>query len=93
MIEINIYYKGHRERTEIDVIGRQKQKVILEMPCLACYNSEIDQKTGEVRMMRCPEECGRQQRPKQEKSGWQKQKEDEAKEEAKNKQEKKAEKR
>ena len=23
-VEVNIYYKGHRERTEIDVIGRQK---------------------------------------------------------------------
>jgi len=23
-VEMNIYYKGHRERTEIDVIGRQK---------------------------------------------------------------------
>ena len=24
MMEVNIYYQGHRERTEIDVIGRQK---------------------------------------------------------------------
>jgi len=24
MVEVNIYYKGHRERTEIDVIGKQK---------------------------------------------------------------------
>ena len=24
MVEINIYYQGHRERTEIDVIGGQK---------------------------------------------------------------------
>ena len=24
MVEVNIYYQGHRERTEIDVIGRQK---------------------------------------------------------------------
>ena len=23
-VEVNIYYKGHRERTEIDVIGGQK---------------------------------------------------------------------
>ena len=23
-VEINIYYQGHRERTEIDVIGGQK---------------------------------------------------------------------
>jgi len=24
MVEVNIYYQGHRERTEIDVIGEQK---------------------------------------------------------------------
>ena len=24
MVEVNIYYQGHRERTEIDVIGGQK---------------------------------------------------------------------
>ena len=32
MVKINIYYQGHRERTEIDVIGGQKWQVILEMP-------------------------------------------------------------
>ena len=31
-VEVNIYYKGHRERIEIDVIGGQKWSVILEMP-------------------------------------------------------------
>ena len=30
-VEVNIYYQGHRERTEIDVIRGQKWKVILEM--------------------------------------------------------------
>ena len=30
-IEVNIYYQGHRERTEIDIIGRQKWTVILGM--------------------------------------------------------------
>ena len=30
-VEVNIYYQGHRERMEIDVIGRQKWLVILEM--------------------------------------------------------------
>ena len=24
MVEVNIYYQGHKERTEINVIGRQK---------------------------------------------------------------------
>ena len=32
MVEVNIYYQGYRERTEINVIGGQKWTVILEMP-------------------------------------------------------------
>ena len=74
MVEVNIYYQGHRERMEIDVIGGQKWTVILGMLWLACYNSEIDWKTGEVKMTRCPEECGKQWRPVQGKSGWEKKK-------------------
>jgi len=92
MVEVNIYYQGHRERTEIDVIGEQKWMVILGMPWLAHHNPEIDWKIGEVKMTRCPEECGKQWRPKQGKSGWQKQKEEEAKEEAGRKREEKVEK-
>ena len=75
-VEVNIYYQGHRERTEIDVIGGQKWMVILGMPWLACHNPEIDWKTGEVKMTRCPEEYGKQWRPKQGKPEWQKQKEE-----------------
>ena len=36
-------------------------------------------------MTRCPEECGKQWRPVQSKSGWEKQKDEEAKEEAEKK--------
>jgi len=46
-MEVNIYYQGYRERTEIDVIGGQKWTVILRMPWIACHNSEIDWRTGE----------------------------------------------
>ena len=59
MVEVNIYYQGHRERMEIDVIGGQKWMVILGMLWLACYNPEIDWRTGEVKMTRCPEKCGK----------------------------------
>ena len=52
------------------------------MPWLAYHNPEINWKTGEVKMIRCPEKCGKQWRPKQGKVGWQKQKEEEAREEA-----------
>jgi len=92
-VEVNIYYKGHTERTEIDVIGGQKWLVILGMPWLARHNPEIDWRTGEVKMTRCPEECGKQWRPVQSKSGWEKQKDEEAKEEVEKKKEEEAEKR
>ena len=81
-VEVNIYYKEHREKTEIDVIGEQKWTVILGILWLACHNPEIDWKTGEVKMTRCPEEYGKQWRPVQGKPGWEKQKEEKAKEEA-----------
>jgi len=60
---------------------------------LACHNSEIDWRTGEVKMMRCPEEYGKQWRPMQGKSRWQKQREEKVKEEARKKQEEKEEQR
>ena len=92
-VEVNIYYKEHTKRMEIDVIGEQKWAVILEMPWLAHYNPEIDWRTGEVKITRCPDECGKQWRPVQEKLGWEKKKEEEAKEEAEKKKEEKEKKR
>jgi len=62
-VELNIYYQGHRERMEIDVISGQKWTVILGMPWLAYHNPEINWRTGEVKMTRCPEKCGKQWRP------------------------------
>jgi len=41
-VEVNIYYQGHRKRTEIDVIGEQKWMVILGMSWLVYHNPEID---------------------------------------------------
>jgi len=32
MVEVNIYYKEHKERTEINVIREQKWSVILGIP-------------------------------------------------------------
>jgi len=88
-VKVNIYYQGYRERMEIDVIRGQKWSVILGMLWLACHNPEIDWRTGEVKMTRCPEECGRQWRPVQGKSEWEKQKEEEKREEAGKKREEK----
>ena len=83
------YYQRYRERTEIDVIRRQEWNIILEMLWLACYNPGINWRTEEVKMTRYLEECGKQWRPKQGKSGWQKQKEEERKQEEKKKKKKK----
>ena len=58
-VEVEIFFKGHKERTLIDVIGGQKWSVILGMPWLACHNPEIDWKTEEVWMTKCPDECGK----------------------------------
>ena len=59
IVKVEIYFKRHKKRTLIDVIGEQKWEVILGMPWLACHNPEIDWRTGEVQMTRCPEECGK----------------------------------
>ena len=77
MVEVNIYYQEHRKITEINVIGGQKWSVILEMLWLTCYNSEINWRTKEVKMIRYPEECGKHWKPKQGNSGQLKQKEKE----------------
>ena len=59
IVEVEIFFKEHKERMLIDVIGDQKWSVILGMPWLACHNPEIDWKTREVQMMRCSDECGK----------------------------------
>jgi len=41
-VEVNIYYQGHRERMEINVISGQKWTVILGMLWLAHHNPEIN---------------------------------------------------
>ena len=48
------------KRIEIYVIGSQKWSIILEMLWLACHNSEIDWRTEEVKITRCPEKCDKQ---------------------------------
>ena len=73
----DIHYQKYRERMDIDVIRRQKWKVILGILWLVQYNHEIDWRTEEVKMTRCPEEWKKQQRLKQRKLGRKKQKEEE----------------
>jgi len=58
-IECNVYYKGHMERMRLDVCDLGRTEVILGMPWLAAHNPEIDCEKGEVKMMRCPPLCGK----------------------------------
>jgi len=81
-VEVEIFFKGHKERMSIDVIGGQKWSVILGMPWLGYHNPEIDWKIGEIKMIRCPDKCGKKWRiGKQTKSEWKKQEEKEEKKE------------
>jgi len=57
-VECNVFYKGHMERMRMDVCDLGKTEVILGMPWLAAHNPEINWKTGEVKMTRCPPLCG-----------------------------------
>jgi len=59
IVEIEIFFKEHKEQTLINVIGSQKWSIILSMSWLGCHNPEIDWKTGEVKMTRCLDECGK----------------------------------
>ena len=79
-VEVEIFFKGHKERTSIDVMGGQKWGVILGMPWLRRHNPEINWRTGEVKMTRCPNECGKKWKTgRQMKPGWKKQEEREEK--------------
>ena len=69
---------------------RVEVNVIFGMPQLTDYNPKIDWRTEEIKMTRCPEECEKQWRLRQEKLEWQKQKEENK--QIENKQKKKEEK-
>jgi len=64
-VEVELFFKGHKERMEIDVIGGQKWSIILEMLWLAHHNLEIDWKIGKVKMTRCSDEYGKKWKTKQ----------------------------
>jgi len=64
-IEVNMYYQGHVERIKLDVCDLERTEVILGMPWLAAHNPEINWKTGEVKMTRCPTLCGKNREKKE----------------------------
>jgi len=56
-VEVNIFYKGHVERAQMDVCELGKTDVILGISWLAAHNPEINWKKREVRITRCPPLC------------------------------------
>jgi len=58
-VEVNIFYKNHVKRMRMNVCILEKTEVILGMPWLQVHNPEINYKTEEVKMMRCPPLCRR----------------------------------
>jgi len=65
-VEANVYYKGYVERMRINMCNLGKIEVILGIPWLQVYNLEINWKTEEVKMTRCPLLCSRTGQKKQE---------------------------
>jgi len=56
-ITLMMSYKGHKERAVFEVCDLGKATVIIGHPWLRKHNPDIDWRTGEVRMTRCPHEC------------------------------------
>jgi len=56
-VEVNMFYKGHVERVQMDVYELGKTDMILDMPWLAAHNPEIDWEKKEVRITRCSPLC------------------------------------
>ena len=78
-VECNMFFKGHIERTRIDMCSLEKMELILDMPWLAAHNPEIDWEKGEVKMTRCPPICRRRKQERGEEEA-RKMKKDEDKE-------------
>jgi len=58
-VEVNVYYKNHVKRIRMDVCNLGKIDIILGMPWIQVYNLEINWKTEEVKITRCPPICRR----------------------------------
>jgi len=58
-VEVNMYYRSHVERIRMDMCNLEKTNMILGMLWLQVHNPEINWKTGEVMMIRCPPLCRR----------------------------------
>jgi len=58
-VECNMFFKGHMERTRMDVCNLGKTELILGILWLVAHNPEIDWEKEEVKMTCCPPICRR----------------------------------
>jgi len=57
-VEVNLYFKEHVERVQMDMCNLGKTEVILGMPWLQAHNPEIDWEKEKVKIVRYPPICG-----------------------------------
>jgi hypothetical protein len=57
VVDIILNYKGHFQCAIFAVTAIRQEDVILELPWLREHNPEIDWRTEEVKMSRCPAQC------------------------------------
>ena len=67
-VKVNIYYKNHVKRMRMDVYDLGRTDVILGIPWLQAHNLEINQETGEVKIIKYLPLYGRNTKLKKEKS-------------------------
>ena len=58
-IDLVVQYKGHRSRSKFYVSSIGHKVIVLRHTWLAEHNPDINWRTGEVKMTRCPDYCGR----------------------------------
>jgi Retroviral aspartyl protease len=57
VVDLVLRYKDHTERGQFAVTGLGKQSMILGITWLRQHNPEVDWRSGEIKMTRCPREC------------------------------------
>ncbi len=57
VVDLVLRYKDHSKRAVFAVTNLGKQDMILGLTWLREHNPEVDWKTGEINMSRCPQHC------------------------------------
>jgi len=57
VVDVILHYKTHSERTLLAISNLEKQSMILGYTWLKDHNPEVDWRTREVQMNRCPPRC------------------------------------